>query len=275
MTGIAYLTYSGPAHLVIDLHLHILAGIDDGAQDRTESINMLRLAASLGYRTLVATPHLHDPDLEDWDAITEETDWLRFQAAEHGIDLRQGYEIRIHPNLAGWTSLPHPITLAGSKTLLVELPFVGWPTFTEQTVFDVQAQGFRVLLAHPERYEAVMNDPDVLIPLRERGVLMQLTTGSLAGLFGKRSKAVSEQLLRDGWVDILASDAHSAGRRFVSVAEGIAVAREIVGDAGVEQLTVTNPAAILNDADVAPVLPLRSGTNGSWKQRLRPILARN
>ena len=97
-------------------------------------------------------------------------------------------------------------------TLLVELPFVGWPTFTERVLFDVQAAGYRVLLAHPERYEAVMNDPDVLIPLRERGILMQLTTGSLAGLFGKRSKEVSEQLLREGSIDILASDAHSAGR---------------------------------------------------------------
>jgi len=214
---------------------------------------MLTLARNLGYETLVATPHFGDPETCAWPSVDQETAWLAAEAKAFGITILHGYEIRIHPQLAGWLEGSVPMSLAGTRTLLLELPFAGWPTYTERVIFDVQALGYRVLLAHPERYESVLTDPGILAPLRERGVLMQLTTGSLAGLFGKRSKAISEQLLGDGFIDVLASDAHSAGRRFVAVAEGMARANELVGADGVRLLTETNPRAILEDEPVQPI----------------------
>jgi protein-tyrosine phosphatase len=166
-----------------------------------------------------------------------------------------------------------PITLAGSRTVLVELPFVGWPTYTEQALFDVMAAGYRPLLAHPERYAAALENPGLIYGLHERGVLMQLTTGSLAGLFGKRSREVAEQLLRDGIVDVLASDAHSAGRRFVAVGEGLARAKELIGGRRVQQLTTDNPKALLEDRDLdEPVIEtLDTLCEPSWRNSLTRV----
>jgi protein-tyrosine phosphatase len=264
----------GTPFTVIDLHLHILADVDDGPSDRDTSLAMLDLAASFGYSTLVATPHFPDPVGANWERVRTEAAWLAEVAMDRGITLLQGYEVRIHLGLAQWLDGEIPMTLGQSGTVLIELPFVGWPTFTEQVLFEVIARGYRVLLAHPERYEAVINDPDLLQPLRDRGVLMQLTTGSLAGLFGRRSQALGELMLRNGWVDVLASDAHSAGRRFVAVGDGLAKARELVGDEMVDRLTTENPAAILADQPVALMEPPPgTDSDSGWRQSLSRVRA--
>lgn len=243
---------------MLDLHLHILANVDDGPASRDESAAMVQLAASLGYKRLVATPHLLEPLNADYvDRVIDEREWLTSLAAESGIAMEAGFEVRVSPDIGARLESLEPITLAGSKTVLIELPFVGWPTYTEQALFDVTSAGFRPLLAHPERYAAALENPSLIYTLHERGVLMQLTTGSLAGLFGKRSREVAEQFLRDGIVDVLASDAHSAGRRFVSVGEGLARANELVGSRRVAQLTNDNPEALLADTPLeAPVIEI-------------------
>jgi protein-tyrosine phosphatase len=259
---------------VLDLHLHILADVDDGPTDREESEAMLHLAASLGFTELVATPHLKEP-LESRYArrVDDERAWLTTVADDLGIALRAGFEIRLSPDTARQLEAGDPITLAGSRTALVELPFVGWPVFTDQALFDIMAAGFRPLLAHPERYAAVLENPRLVYALRERGILLQLTTGSLAGLFGRRSREVAEQLLLDGIVDVLASDSHSAGRRFVSVAEGVARAVELVGDERVQQLTEANPAALLTDQPLPSPVIASPSTNGGpkWRQSLTRV----
>ena len=238
---------------MFDIHLHILAGIDDGPADREESAAMLKLSASLGYERLVATPHLLEPLTDVYsDRISAELDWSRSAASNAGIELNSGFEVRLTPDLGRRLEQGEPITLAGSRTVLIELPFAGWPAFTDQAIFDVMSAGFRPLLAHPERYGAVMENPTLVHALHERGVLMQVTTGSLAGLFGRRSTDVAERLIRDGVVDVLASDAHSAGRRFVSVTEGLARAAEIVGPDRVRQLTRDNPLALISDQPLPP-----------------------
>jgi protein-tyrosine phosphatase len=235
---------------------------------------MLRLAGSLGYTDLVATPHLHDRLAAPYsERVTEERAWLVSVARELGIDLRPGFEIRLSPDTARQLEAGDPITLAGSRTALVELPFAGWPVFTDQALFDIMTAGFRPLLAHPERYAAALDNPRLIYALHERGVLLQLTTGSLAGLFGKRSREVAEQFLCDGIVDVLASDAHSAGRRFVSVAEGIARATDLVGYERVDQLTQANPAALLADQPLPPPAVTRPGTGAEskWRQSLTRV----
>jgi protein-tyrosine phosphatase len=259
---------------VLDLHLHILADVDDGPTDRDESEAMLRLAASLGYTELVATPHLKDPLTSPYaERVAEERAWLTSVADDLGITLRPGFEIRLAPDTARQLEAGDPITLAGSRTALVELPFAGWPVFTDQALFDIMTAGFRPLLAHPERYAAALDNPGLIYALYERGVLLQLTTGSLAGLFGKRSREVAEQFLTDGIVDVLASDAHSAGRRFVSVAEGIARAGELVGEERVAQLTGANPAALLADQPLPAPAAATPSTNGGprWRQSLTRV----
>lgn len=264
--------------IVLDLHLHILAQVDDGPTSREESASMLSVASSLGYRTLVATPHLLEPLRDDYAQRTAaEREWLSPLAKEAGLELVGGFEVRLTADIGARLEGGEPITLAGSRTVLVELPFAGWPNFTDQALFDIMTAGFRPLLAHPERYAAVIENPALIDRLRERGVLMQVTTGSLAGLFGKRSKELSERLLNSGLVDILASDAHSAGRRFVSVVDGLARAEELVGHERVHQLTHENPTALLNDLplDAQAESRVEHSADVNWRQpiaRLRNLI---
>ena len=233
---------------------------------------MLHLAQSLGFTHLNATPHLHNRLGQAEKTHVDDTyRKLRERAEELGLALTSGYEVRIDRALPFWLEQGDPITLAGTKTVLVELPFSGWPTYTDQVLFDVKAAGFRPLLAHPERYSAAMQNPDLLLALHDRGVLFQLTAGSISGLFGKGSRVLSELLLREGAVDILASDAHSAGRRFVSVAEGMERATDLVGADRVHELTKVNPAAILADLPTIAGVPVSDGNSGGFRSSLSRV----
>ena len=261
---------------MIDLHLHLLPGIDDGASSIDVAREMLEIAAELGFTRLVATPHLDGPLTPAYRAKAEA---LTFQVRNSGIDfgiaVDQGYEIQLDPGLAHRLANGAPVTLAGSSTVLVELPFAGWPHHAEQSLFELQAAGFRPLLAHPERYAAAQSDIEKVVQLAERGVMLQITFSSLAGLFGRNGQRVAEELLRRNLATVLATDAHGAGRRLLGVADGIARARELVGDDRLEQLTRTNPEALLADnplPDPAPVAPSRTHTVGRFKGLASRIL---
>ena len=255
---------------MIDLHLHLLHDIDDGPEDVESSIAMIDLAVNLGYTILVPTPHLLDPLDDAYDSRVENR--LRTilpYAMERGVSLERGFEVRLSPDIGRRLLCGEPISLAGSKTVLVELPFSGWPIFTEHALYDILAAGYRPLLAHPERYAAALERPQRLIDLHDGGVMLQVTTGSLAGLFGKRAQALAEELLRADAVEVLASDAHSAGRRFVSVSEGLARAAQIVGQERVSQLTVDNPNALLTDTGL-PAAVAHSSSDGTAQGRVKP-----
>jgi protein-tyrosine phosphatase len=177
-------------------------------------------------------------------------------AAASGIQVGQGYEIKLSPDLPYRLERGEPATLAGGRAVLVELPFVGWPNYTEQCLFELQSAGFRPLLAHPERYVDAHRDIDRLVRLAEGRVTMQITFASLAGVFGKQVQHVAEELLRRNATTVLATDAHSAGQRFELVEKGLAHARALIGFARVKQLTEDNPRALLRDESLPDPVPL-------------------
>jgi protein-tyrosine phosphatase len=254
---------------MIDLHLHLLPAVDDGAASLDVSVAMLDLAAQLGFARLIATPHLDGPLVPAYVAkVRAALESVRVAALERGspISIDSGYEIRLSPDLPHRLASGERSTLAESQTVLVELPFAGWPNFTEQTLFSVQTLGFTPLLAHPERYTAVQTDIDRALDLVDRGVLLQVTAGSLAGLFGKPAQRTAEQLLTADAIAVLASDAHSNGRRFVSVADGIRRAVALVGEDRVRQLTHDNPAALLDSRPLPAPAPVAAGAEGGWRK---------
>lgn len=256
---------------MLDLHIHVLPAIDDGPTDLADSISMLERAADLGFTGLVATPHLVGKLDDEFASLTKRRlAELLPHATTCNLELLSGYEVRLTPDVGRRLLSGEAICLGQSSVVLVELPFSGWPIFTEQALFDIQAAGFTALLAHPERYAAAIESPDRIFALRDRGVLMQVTTGSLAGLFGKHAQTLAERLLREGVADVLASDAHSAGRRFVSVSEGLAQAERLVGSDRVRQLTTGNPRALLSGSQLpewtgAGARATESGATGPWQ----------
>ena len=233
---------------MIDLHIHLLHSVDDGASDLSVSLAMVERARELGFSHLVATPHLADRLAPDYHALViERLVELRPRAAARGVEVMFGYEHKLAPDLAERLRSGESSTLGGSTAVLVELPFHGWPLYTDQALFDLMTAGYRPVLAHPERYSAAQENPDLAVELAERGISLQLTFGSITGLFGKAAKRVSEILLERDAVTVLASDAHSAGQRYVAVSQGRQRAEDLVGAERVRQLAHDNPAALLAD----------------------------
>lgn len=238
---------------MLDLHLHLLPGVDDGAESMAVTEVMLRRAEDMGYETLVTTPHLVEPLTAIYRSQVESAfDHLQAAAERTRMKTLLGYEIVLTPDLPDRLMDGEPITLAGSRAVLVELPFVGWPHHAEGTLFALQTGGYRPILAHPERCAALQDDSERGLRLAERGVILQVTIGSLVGLFGERTRRTAETWLREGAVGLVATDAHSAGRRLASVPKGLARLDRLVGRSERHRLTVDMPTALLRDDPVLP-----------------------
>jgi len=241
---------------MIDLHLHLIPGIDDGAESLAVSEAMLTRMASLGFTRLVATPHLKDRLVPAYQDQAEGSLMpVQDLADRFGITVGLGYEHLLLPGLADRLQTGEASTLAGSRSVLVELPFVGWSQHAESSLFALQTAGFVPVLAHPERYDAVQRDPELALAVAERGVVLQLTFGSFVGTYGraveKSVRTLLEASLARGFRVILATDAHSDGARLRSVPDGIAWIRKHIpaGDAVIRWAADEVPLSLLRIGD--------------------------
>ena len=190
---------------MIDIHTHILPGLDDGAKTWDEALQMARLARQDGINTVVATPH--GVELAPGYAKADiETKTAQFRQAldREGVELRvlSGIENYISPDLPMQLEAGRAFSLDSSPYFLVELPLQQYPLYTEQVLFELQVKGVVPVIAHPERNEAFQRDHSLLFRLIERGMLAQVTAASITGAFGSRVKATAEAFLRAklvGW----------------------------------------------------------------------------
>jgi protein-tyrosine phosphatase len=241
---------------VIDLHAHVLPGIDDGPGEIEESVALARAAEQDGVATLALTPHLRD----DHPAVVPSElaarrDALAERLAEDGcrLELVTGGELDV-----AWAQRATPATLRlvsygqGGTDLLVETPYGELPRHFEDMLEALRSQGFRLLLAHPERNPTFRADPERLRRLVERGVLVQLTAASFTAPRGSRSRQFAVAAVTEGLAHVIASDAHGSATVVRSgLADGAAAAAAL--DAGRAQWMVTDaPAAILAGLPLPP-----------------------
>jgi protein-tyrosine phosphatase len=239
---------------MIDLHLHLLPGIDDGSPNLDVTRAMLAAMAGMGFTHLVATPHLMQPlSLEYRNEVEKTLSDIRPLAQSFGITLGLGYEHMLEPGIVQRLKNGEPSTIAGTRALLVELPFVSWPHYTSTTLFQLRTAGFRPILAHPERYMEVQKNPAHAFDTGAQGVTLQLTQGSFDGVYGKNAARSARLLLSEAIKQdipvILATDAHSEGQRLARVPAGLEWIRRNMADGErvVEWATVANPSLILHD----------------------------
>jgi len=255
---------------MIDMHSHVLPGIDDGPGSAEGSLAMLRVAAAAGITTLMATPHVSGRYRNDSHTIAAAAELLQAArgAAEPGVEVRLGAEVAV-TRIAELDPEELPgLRLGDGPWLLVEPPFTEMVGGIENTIGDLHGLGYRVLLAHPERCPAFHRDPALLESLVDRGVLTSLTSGSLAGRFGSRARRLALALLDSGLAHNVASDAHDAVHRPPSIAAEL----EATGRAGLEDwLTREVPAAILSGGEI-PRRP--SDAQSSAPRRRLPWLRR-
>jgi protein-tyrosine phosphatase len=255
---------------LIDLHSHILPGLDDGPASLAGSCDLARAAVAAGTRTMVATPHVGPPHGADPAEIGPATAAFAEQLDERRIPLRvlPGAEISTERAAELDAGELAPLGLGGSRWLLIEPPFSG-PVALEPLVLDLQSSGFGVVLAHPERCPGLRRDPAQLERLLELGALTSVTAGSLSGRFGGPVQAFALMLLESGWVHNVASDAHDARRRPPGVDDGLASAgRALRGIEGLRPYLVEDLPAALLSGGTPPASPPAPTRRAGWR-RLR------
>lgn len=259
---------------MIDLHLHVLPDIDDGAASMVVSESMLAQLAGMGVSRIVATPHLMETlTFEYRQRVLATLDAIRPTAAGHGMDVDLGYEHLLVPGLAKRLEAGEPTTMAGSSAVLVELPFVGWPQHAESSLFALRIAGYVPILAHPERYVEVQKNPELALAAGEQGAVLQLTSGSFAGVYGKVIERSARKLLelaiqRDVAV-VLASDAHSDGQRLARVPAGLQwiCSRMPEGHAIAEWSSQVVPSLLLQSTPVPPFAQWAAAANARGLDR--------
>jgi protein-tyrosine phosphatase len=225
--------------------------VDDGPATQAEALALLRTAADDGIATVVATPHCSRRYPTEPEVVAEGVAEMRAALAAAGVEvaLERGAEVALEMALELPDSALRGLTLAGSSCVLLESPLapaVG--DAFERCCEELQARGYRVLLAHPERAPAFQKEPRRLRALVERGALCSITAGALSGDFGAGPRWFALELLRDGLVHSVDSDAHDAVRRPPRLSDGMAAAAEAVPGLAQRRLTTELPAALLADA---------------------------
>ena len=205
---------------MIDMHSHLLPGIDDGPPSVQGSLELLRAASAAGITTLMATPHVSSRYRND--AATIAAAWAALEEArggeEYGVEVRLGAEVAV-TRIAELDPDELPgLCLGGGPWLLVEPPFTDVIAGLDVTIGELHRLGHRVLLAHPERCRAFHRNPATLESLVDGGVLTSLTSGSLVGRFGSQARRLALALLDAGLAHNVASDAHDAVQRPPSIA---------------------------------------------------------
>lgn len=238
---------------MIDLHCHILPGIDDGAADLAMSLAMARAFVAEGVTAVACTPHIlpglymnSGPAIRA--AVSALDDELRREAIP--LTLLSGADNHVVPDFVAGLRSGHLLSLADTRYVLVEPPHHVIPPRLEEFFFNILVAGYIPILTHPERLTWIASHYPLMERLVRGGAWMQITAGSLSGAFGKNARYWSERMLDEGLVHILATDAHDVVRRPPNLSAGREAAAKRVGDAEAEHLVVTRPRGV-----VANVMP--------------------
>lgn len=235
---------------MIDTHLHILPGLDDGPETMEESVALARVLVQEGVHTAVATPHYNDlfPRRSAVE-IQERVNALQQALDRQGVLLRlfTGHEALIKPGLVEDIQAGRLATLNGSRYLLLELWDNAWLPATEQIIFELRAFGIAPVLAHAERYRVFQKEWERLASLLRQEVLVQITASSLVGMQGQTAQRAAEMLLKHGLVHCIASDAHSLRKRPPAIAQGLEQAVRVIGQEKTQQLIEGFPKMVIND----------------------------
>ena len=245
---------------MIDLHCHLLPGIDDGPESLDEAIALAAHAVKSGITYAVVTPHVHIGRYEN-DLPSIKRDLAKFQAEldslKISLKLGLGGEVRLGAeimDLVAESRIPFLGERDGYKIMLLEFPHSHIPVGADKFVDWLLKNRIRPLIAHPERNRQIMDEVNKLTPFVTMGCMLQVTAGSVEGRFGEHARQRAVDLLRRGWVNVLASDAHNLEHRPPELELGRKAAAEIVGELESWKLVRETPLSILGKAPYVAVV---------------------
>ena len=237
---------------MIDLHCHILPNIDDGADSWKTSLNMCRQASEDGVKTIVATPHTLNGIYENHPQdIEEKVKILNQKLKENNIPLQvlPGSEVHLKYDIIEKLKNQAIMTINKTNYVLLEFPADQIPNQTEEILFRIQIMGITPIFSHVERNLEFQRKPNSLANLIQKGALAQLTATSLCGGFGSNTRKFAQELLANGLIYCIASDAHSdskSGRNTV-LSKAVAEASKIIGHQAALNLVHSNPQKIISN----------------------------
>jgi protein-tyrosine phosphatase len=264
---------------MIDLHCHILPGLDDGPESLDESLAMCRAAAADGVRCIVATPHRKPGTYEIsssrvMEAIHDLTDAVR----GIGLKLRilPGAEVTVSPEMISQIAVGGELTLNHGCYFLAEFSPLTVPAGWDSFLVSFMDKGLVPIIAHPERNAWFVQHPEALSSAVHRGIKLQLTAMSLSGAFGVEARDFSIELLRQNLVHVLASDGHSAAFRPPKLSDACRLAADLLGKERAEALVQANPKAIIESRPLVELEPVSCAPpiqkrKKSWFQKLKGL----
>lgn len=241
---------------MIDIHCHLLPGVDDGPAGLTEALAMCRLAAADGCEVLFATPHQRHPYWwnGDRELLAHRLELLRSELGDHPQVLA-GAEVRVDAGLLAdleCASGGSVLSLGGSRFLLLELDRRGLGPAPEDLLHELIVGGWQPIIAHPELYPWLAGSYDRLAGLVDGGARLQVTAASLTGDYGRPVQNLCRRLIDDGLVDFVASDAHGVERRPPGLSAAFRVLETRYGVETARALTSVNAQAIVESIALAP-----------------------
>ena len=262
---------------MIDLHSHLLPGLDDGATDLAMSLEMARMAVDDGIRVMACTPHIY-PGLYENDATGIRAAIAALQGAldEAGIALKlvEGADVHLAPGLLDDIRGGRIPTLAGSRYLLLEPPHHVAPPRFDEVLFSLLAAGIVPVITHPERLSWVEQHYDVFTAAASRGAFLQITAGALTGRFGTRVRYWADRFVGEGHAHLVSTDAHHPRRRPPLLAEAREAAARLVGAQEATHLVQTRPAGIVANAAPVTLPPLPAPAPPAPAGLLRRLMRR-
>jgi len=245
---------------VLDLHNHVLFGLDDGCRTLEESEALCAAAKAAGHVGFVATPHIRAGMFDNQpDGIRRRRDEVRATVEAAGLELFLGAEYYFDAELLPAAQAKRLLTLGEtSRYVLTELPASRLPLRFDEVLYEVRVAGYVPVIAHPERCAGVQADLDgALAALAEVGALLQLDLGSLVGRYGRAAKKAAEKLVKQGAYHVAAGDLHRPGDVAEIIAPALAALSKLLKKRRLQErldvLTVTNPRRIVADADPGAV----------------------
>ena len=234
---------------MIDFHSHILPGIDDGSRSIEQTIRMLKEAKEAGFTKIISTSHYIEGYYESDEA--ERTELLNeVQKNISGIELYLGNEIYITNNMINLIQNKKASTINNSKYVLFEFPLSAKSMNDKEVVYRLIENGFVPIIAHPERYSYVQDNPEYIEELAEMGALFQANYGSIIGMYGKKAEKTLKKLLKNDLIRFFGTDSHRIDQVYTKMPKILKKLHKFLSDEEIEEFTVINPQKVLNNEDI-------------------------